>query len=152
MKRPPPSTPEPFSTHSLLWRLWVWTAGVVLLAGILASGVSYLLAWQESNELQDTQLQQIAALVAAGIDAVRQQPQRPQRAADHPADQQHQQRHQCEHGQQAAQGTVAGGVGSQVGALCHGHRSARGVLHEHSPGVAAGLHHGVKPRAESVRQ
>lgn len=66
MKRAQPPAPEPFSTHSLLWRLWVWTAGAVLLAGLLAGGVSYLFAWQESNELQDTQLQQIAALVVAG--------------------------------------------------------------------------------------
>src|ERR1700741_1280856 len=45
-------------------RLSAWLSVSILIAGVLAAALSFSLAYQEANELQDTQLQQVAAVLA----------------------------------------------------------------------------------------
>lgn len=49
--------------NSLQFRLSAWLAGVILAVALAAGSVSFILAFQEANELQDDQLRQVAALV-----------------------------------------------------------------------------------------
>jgi two-component system OmpR family sensor kinase len=49
---------------SLQRRLFAWLASSILVAGLLAAGLSSLLSYRDANELQDTQLQQVAAVLS----------------------------------------------------------------------------------------
>ncbi|MHB1199956.1 MAG: ATP-binding protein [Polaromonas sp.] len=49
--------------NSLQFRLSAWLAGVILAVALIAGAVSFVLAFQDANELQDDQLRQVAALV-----------------------------------------------------------------------------------------
>lgn len=51
---------------SLRRRLFVWLSGSILAAGFLAAAVSFWLSYEDANELQDTQLQQVAAVLSNG--------------------------------------------------------------------------------------
>jgi two-component system OmpR family sensor kinase len=51
---------------SLRRRLFVWLSGSILAAGILAAALSFWLSYEDANELQDTQLQQVAAVLSNG--------------------------------------------------------------------------------------
>ena len=49
---------------SLRKRLSVWLSVSILIAGVFAAALSFSLAYQEANELQDSQLEQVAAVLA----------------------------------------------------------------------------------------
>ena len=51
---------------SLRRRLFIWLSTSILVAGLLAAALSFALSYQEANELQDTQLEQVAAVLAKG--------------------------------------------------------------------------------------
>ena len=51
---------------SLRRRLFVWLSGSILAAGIVAAALSFWLSYDDANELQDTQLQQVAAVLSNG--------------------------------------------------------------------------------------
>lgn len=51
---------------SLRRRLFVWLSASILVAGVLAALLSFWLSYEEANELQDTQLQQVAAVLSNG--------------------------------------------------------------------------------------
>lgn len=59
---------------SLRRRLLAWLSGSIFVAGLLAGGLSFYLSYEDANELQDTQLRQVAevlsheALSAAAVD------------------------------------------------------------------------------------
>lgn len=52
-----------WAARSLLRRLWLWMTVSVIVVGLATTALSYLFGYQEANELQDTQLRQIASLV-----------------------------------------------------------------------------------------
>jgi two-component system OmpR family sensor kinase len=49
---------------SLQRRLFVWLSASITIAGLLAAALSFVLSYQDANELQDTQLQQVAAVLS----------------------------------------------------------------------------------------
>lgn len=51
-----------WGAQSLLRRLWLWMTVSVVLVGLGTAALSYFFGYQEANELQDTQLRQIASL------------------------------------------------------------------------------------------
>lgn len=52
--------------NSLRLRLSLWISSFILLAGLIAAGVSFALAYSDANEMQDNQLRQLAALASTG--------------------------------------------------------------------------------------
>jgi two-component system OmpR family sensor kinase len=52
--------------NSLRLRLSLWISCFILLAGLIAAGVSFALAYSDANEMQDNQLRQLAALASTG--------------------------------------------------------------------------------------
>jgi signal transduction histidine kinase len=51
---------------SLRRRLFIWLSTSILIAGLLAAALSFMLSYEDANELQDTQLQQVAAVLSNG--------------------------------------------------------------------------------------
>jgi two-component system OmpR family sensor kinase len=51
---------------SLRKRLFVWLSASILVAGVLAAALSFALSYEDANELQDTQLRQVAAVLSNG--------------------------------------------------------------------------------------
>ena len=51
---------------SLRRRLFVWLSASILAAGLIAAALSFALSWADANALQDTQLAQVASVVARG--------------------------------------------------------------------------------------
>ncbi|MDB6000529.1 MAG: integral rane sensor signal transduction histidine kinase [Rhizobacter sp.] len=51
---------------SLRRRLYVWLSASILVAGMLAAALSFWLSFRDANELQDAQLDQVAALLENG--------------------------------------------------------------------------------------
>lgn len=49
---------------SLRKQLFIWLSASILVAGLLAAALSFVLCYQEANELQDAQLQQVAEVLA----------------------------------------------------------------------------------------
>jgi two-component system OmpR family sensor kinase len=50
--------------RSLRSRLFVWLSVSILIAGLLAAALSFALSFHDANELQDAQLQQVAAVLS----------------------------------------------------------------------------------------
>ena len=51
---------------SLRKRLFAWLSASILVAGLLAAAISFVLSYDDANDLQDAQLQQVAAVLASG--------------------------------------------------------------------------------------
>jgi len=51
---------------SLRKRLFVWLSASILVAGLLAAALSFVLSYEEANELQDAQLRQVADVLSHG--------------------------------------------------------------------------------------
>lgn len=57
--------------HSLQFRLSAWLSAMVLLAAVIAGVASFCASFHEANELQDWQLEQVAAMLSPGtLDAM----------------------------------------------------------------------------------
>ncbi len=54
------------SRHSLQFRLAAWLSALVLLAAVIAGIASFCASFHEANELQDWQLEQVAAMLSPG--------------------------------------------------------------------------------------
>lgn len=52
--------------NSIRLRLSLWISGFIVVTGFIAAGLSFVLAFADANEMQDSQLQQIAALASSG--------------------------------------------------------------------------------------
>lgn len=49
---------------SIRGQLFTWLFGAILVAGVLAASLSFMLSYQDANELQDRELEQVAAMLA----------------------------------------------------------------------------------------